>query len=242
MASSVLFSITAPAYNERENIENMVRYWQSVFTGDGISGEIVIGEDGSTDGTKDVLADLQTQFGNLVVVDHAVNRGYGHALSSAIGRSQGDYVLTIDSDGQFDAAEYRLLMEEMDKGYDVVTGYRRRKQDSLLRVFADRVLNLIIRLLFRLPLRDTNCALKLFKGDVARRLTIEARGYPTPTELLVRAQTLGYRIGEVGITHRERAGGATKLKAFRTSWHMLLFLAYLKYKQVLFRLGIINDF
>jgi len=242
MASSVFLSITAPAYNERENIETVVTYWESVFAGDNISGEIVIGEDGSTDGTKDVLAQLQTRFSNLVVVDHAVNRGYGHALSSAIARSQGDYVLTIDSDGQFDASEYRVLMLEMDKGYDIVTGYRRRKQDSLLRVIADRVLNLIIRLLFRLQLRDTNCALKLFRGDVARRLKIEARGYPTPTELLIRAQTLRYRIGEAGITHHERAGGASKLKAFQTSWHMLLFLAYLKYKQVLFRLNVINDF
>lgn len=242
MPSSVFLSITAPAYNERENIERMVTYWESVFARDGIQGEIVIGEDGSTDGTKDILRELQSQFANLVVVDHAANRGYGYALSSAIARSSGDYVLTIDSDGQFDAAEYKLLLAEMDGGYDVVTGYRRRKQDRILRVIADRALNLIIRVLFRLPLRDTNCALKLFKGDVARRLMIEARGYPTPTELLVRAQTLGYHIGETGITHYERAGGATKLKALRTSWHMLLFLAYLKYKQTLFRMNVINEF
>jgi len=220
----------------------MITYWEEIFTRDGIRGEIVIGEDGSTDGTKEILKDLQTRFDNLVVVDHAVNRGYGYALSSAIAHSRGDYVLTIDSDGQFDAGEYALLLAEMRKGYDVVTGYRRRKQDRLFRVIADRVLNLIIRVLFRLPLRDTNCALKLFKGNVARSLTVEARGYPTPTELLIRAQTLGYRIGETGITHYERAGGASKLKAFRTSWHMLLFLAYLKYKQLLFKAQVINSF
>lgn len=242
MTPGVFLSITAPAYNERENIENMVTYWESVFARDGIQGEIVIGEDGSTDGTKDILRELQGKLDNLLVVDHAVNRGYGYALSSAIARSTGDYVLTIDSDGQFDAGEYTLLLAEMDKGYDVVTGYRRGKRDVLLRVVADRVLNWIIRFLFRLPLRDTNCALKLFKGDVARRLTIEARGYPTPTELLVRAQTLGYAVGETGITHYERAGGQSKLKALRTSWHMLLFLAYLKYKQILFRVHVINDF
>ncbi len=242
MTPGVFLSITAPAYNERENIENMVTYWESVFARDGIQGEIVIGEDGSTDGTKDILRELQGKLDNLLVVDHAVNRGYGCALSSAIARSTGDYVLTIDSDGQFDAGEYTLLLAEMDKGYDVVTGYRRGKRDVLLRVVADRVLNWIIRFLFRLPLRDTNCALKLFKGDVARRLTIEARGYPTPTELLVRAQTLGYAVGETGITHYERAGGQSKLKALRTSWHMLLFLAYLKYKQILFRAHVINDF
>nr|MBC7244100.1 glycosyltransferase family 2 protein [Chloroflexota bacterium] len=242
MSSNIFLSITAPAYNERENIEKLVTYWEDIFARDGIQGEIVIGEDGSTDGTKDILRDLQRKFDNLIVVDHAVNQGYGYALSSAIARSRGDYVLTIDSDGQFDAAEYALLLAEMQKGYDVVTGYRRHKQDQPLRVIADRVLNLIIRVLFRLSLRDTNCALKLLRGDVARRLTVEARGYPTPTELLVRAHTLGYRIGEVGITHYERAGGKTKLKALRTSWHMLLFLIYLKYKQMLFRAKIINSF
>lgn len=242
MTNGLFLSITAPCYNERENIEKMVAYWQSVFVKDGIAGEIVIGEDGSTDGSKEILRGLQASNPNLVVVDHPENRGYGHALGSAIARSKGEYVLTIDSDGQFDAAEYTLLRSELDKGFDVVSGYRHRKQDRLLRVVADRCLNLLIRILFGLGLRDTNCALKLFKGDVARRLTVEARGYPTPTELLVRAQTLGYRISETGITHYERAGGKTKLKALRTSWQMLLFLVYLRYKQMLFRAKIINNF
>ncbi len=242
MTNGVFLSITAPCYNEHENIEKMVSYWQSVLLKDGISGEIVIGEDGSTDGSKDILRRLRAEQPNLIVVDHPENRGYGYALGSAIAHSQGEYVLTLDSDGQFDAAEYTLLYSELKKGFDVVTGYRHRKQDRLLRVIADRCLNLLIRLLFGLGLRDTNCALKLFKGDVARRLTVEARGYPTPTELLVRAQTLGYRIGETGITHYERAGGKTKLKALRTSWQMLLFLFYLKYKQALYRAKIINSF
>ncbi len=242
MTAGILLSITAPVYNEREIIEDVIAGWEEVFACNGIAGEIVLGEDGSTDGTKDLLRALQACWGNLIVVDHPANRGYGHALSSAITRSRGDYVLTIDSDGQFDAGEYTLLLAEMREGYDIVTGYRQRKQDSPLRVVADRVLNGIIRVLFHVHLRDTNCALKLFRGDVARRLSIEARGYPTPTELLVRAQTLGYRIGEVGITHRQRAGGASKLKALRTSWQMLLFLAYLKYKQMLFKANIINGF
>lgn len=235
-------SITAPAYNERENIEQVILAWESVFQRDGIVGEIVIGDDGSTDGTKNLLRQLQTQYDNLVVVDHSTNHGYGHALSSAMRQASGEYILTIDSDGQFDAGEYKLLLAEMDKGYDVVTGYRTGKKDSVVRVLADRVLNLMIRALFRLRFRDTNCALKLFKRDIARNLVIEARGYPTPTELLVRAQTLGYHIGETGISHFERTGGVSKLKAFRTSWQMLLFLAYLKYKQALFRANILNEF
>ncbi len=233
-------SICAPAYNEAESIAQVVRNWEEVL--EGIDGEIVIANDGSQDRTGEILAALQAEFPNLVVVSHEVNGGYGRALASAIARSRGQYVLTIDSDGQFDAGEYRRLLDELQRGgYDLVTGYRHAKQAGAVHVLADRGLNGLIRLVFGLRLRDTNCALKLFKGEIARSLHTEAMGYPTPTEFLVKAQTLGYRIGEMSITHYPRAGGETKLKAFRTSWQMALFLAYLKFKQVLYRARIVRE-
>jgi len=238
--SAPFLSICAPAYNEAESIAQVVRSWEEVL--EGIDGEIVIANDGSRDRTGEILSALQEEFPNLVVVSHEVNGGYGRALASAIARSRGQYVLTIDSDGQFNAGEYRRLLDELQRGgYDLVTGYRRAKQAGAVHVLADRGLNGLIRLVFGLQLRDTNCALKLFKGEVVRSLHTEAMGYPTPTEFLVKAQTLGYCIGEVGITHYPRAGGETKLKAFRTSWQMALFLAYLKFKQVLYRARIVRE-
>lgn len=240
---AVFLSICAPAFNEEATIEAVVRHWVTVLAESERPGEIVIGDDGSTDRTAAILRELQAEFPELVVATLPKNRGYGAALSTAIARSRGEYVLTLDSDGQFDAAEFSRLLAELERGgYDLVTGYRERKQDRIGRVLADRAFNLLVRGLFRLRLRDTNCALKLLKGQAARDLTVEARGFPTPTELLVRAQTLGYRIGEVGITHHERAGGTTKLRALRTSWQILLFLVYLKYKQILYRTRILNSF
>jgi glycosyltransferase involved in cell wall biosynthesis len=175
------------------------------------------------------------------VVDYEPNRGYGYALSQAMARADGEHVVTIDSDGQFDAAEYRLLLAELRRGgYDLVTGYRKGKRDTFVRVVADRGLNVLVRLVFGLRLRDTNCALKLLRRDVAQAIEVEARGYPTPTEILVKADTLGYRIGEVGITHMERLAGQSKLKTFRTAWQMGWFLVYLKLKQVLYRARIVN--
>lgn len=239
----LFLSICAPAYNEAESIEQVVREWQRVLAESSVAGEIVIGNDGSTDATGEILARLSAEFPNLVVVTHPTNGGYGRALRSAVQASRGRFVLTIDSDGQFDAGEWRLLHAELERGdYDLVTGYRHAKQAGRVHVVADRGLNLLIRLLFGLRLRDTNCALKLFKGDLARALGGEAMGYPTPTEFHVRAQTLGFRTGEVRITHRERAGGTTKLKAFKTSWHMALFLLYLRFKQTLYRRRILASF
>lgn len=234
-------SICAPAFNEEEGIAEVVRYWAQVIHEDGIRGQIVVANDGSTDRTLEILRELQEEFPFLVVVDYEPNRGYGYALSQAMARADGEYVVTIDSDGQFDAAEYRLLLTELRRGgYDLVTGYRKGKRDTFVRVVADRGLNVLVRLVFGLRLRDTNCALKLLRRDVAQAIEIEARGYPTPTEILVKADTLGYRIGEVGITHMERLAGESKLKTFRTAWQMGWFLVYLKMKQVLYRARILN--
>jgi len=236
-----LVSIAAPAYNEEEGIAQVVEEWEGVLAGLGIEGEIVITDDGSRDATGQVLAHLQRAYPNLQVVTHERNSGYGRALASAIAATQGELVLTIDSDGQFDVGDYPRLKAKLDEGYDLVTGYRLRKRDTPLRVVADRALNLLVRLLFGLPLRDTNCALKLMRGDLARCLTIEARGFPTPTEIVVKAATLGYRVAEVGVTHRQRLAGTSKLNVLSTGWQMLLFLVYLKIKQILYRARIITS-
>ena len=234
-------SICAPAFNEEEGIAQVVRYWAQVIRDDNIRGQIVIANDGSTDRTPEILRELQSEIPFLVVVDYRPNRGYGYALSQAIARADGEHIVTIDSDGQFDAAEYRLLLDEMLRGgYDLVTGCRKGKRDTFVRVVADRGLNVWVRLMFGLRLRDTNCALKLLRRDVAQAIQVEARGYPTPTEVLVKADTLGYRIGEVGVTHMVRLAGQSKLKTFRTAWQMGWFLVYLRFKQILYRARILN--
>ena len=238
--SEPLLSLCAPAYNESEGIASVITTWEEVLARLGVAAEIVITNDGSTDNTLQILRQLQQQFANLVVVDQQPNAGYGRAMANAIAHSRGQQVLTLDSDGQFDPGEYPRLLAKLNEGYDVITGYRIRKQDKPARVIADRTLNLIVRVMFGLALHDTNCALKLLQGDVARSIPIEARGFPTPTEMLVKARALGYRIDEIGITHYPRLAGESKLKVVRTGWRFLLFLVYLKLKVTLYRWRVIN--
>jgi dolichol-phosphate mannosyltransferase len=241
MTDAPLLSLCAPAYNEAAGIAQVISAWAQTLDRLGVPAEIVITNDGSTDNTLAIMSDLQRRMPNLVIVDQQPNAGYGRAVAAAIAASRGRQVMTLDADGQFDPAEYPRLAAELDRGYDIVTGYRLRKRDKLARVLADRVLNVLVRLMFGLPLRDTNCALKLFQGDVARKLSIEARGFPTPTELLVKAGALGYRIGEIGVTHYPRLAGESKLKVVRTGWSFLLFLVYLRLKVTLFRARVITS-
>ncbi len=241
MNKDIFLSVVAPVYNEEENIENVVSYWNKVLDSAEFASEIVLTNDGSTDNTASILARLQKELPRLKVVSFERNGGYGKALTTSIQASSGEWVVTLDSDGQFDLKEYAGLLDKaLSEGLDGVTGYRKKKEDTRFRVFADRTLNLIVRTMFRVRFRDTNCALKLIKGSFIRRTNIEARGYPAPTELTVKLCKIGASIGEMGITHIERQGGLSKLNPFAVSINFLKFLFYLRFKIYLYDKKIIH--
>jgi dolichol-phosphate mannosyltransferase len=235
-------SVAAPCFNEAEGIAAVVAEWDRVLSGWPRPSEIVLCNDGSTDGTAAVLAELQRQHARLRVVSNAVNGGYGRALSCAIDATRGTWIATIDSDGQFDLADALRLLDLAEQGgLDGVVGWRQGKQAGFVHVVADRALNLLVRWMFSLDHRDTNCALKVVRGERLRGLRLEARGYPTPTEIVVRLLARGCRLGEAGVAHRERAAGSSKLHPWKTSWSFLRFLFYLRRKLKLHRARIIVE-
>lgn len=222
-------SVVAPCLDEAEVIEGVVRAWDGLLEARAPSSEIVICDDGSTDGTDAVLRRLQAELRRLRVVRFERNGGYGRALGAALAASRGAVVVTLDSDGQFALEDGLALAAQLEReGLDCVTGYRRRKADTPLRVAADRGLNRLVRAMFGVDLRDTNCALKAMRGDLARALRIEARGYPTPTEVVLRLHAAGARLAEAPVDHLERPGGRSKLQPLRTAWAMARFLVYLR--------------
>lgn len=238
----VMISIAAPVYNEEACIEGVVREWEAILSRLGISSEIVLCNDGSTDATASILERLQTELPCLRVVGGKVNRGYGHALATAIQACRGRYIITIDSDGQFDLADLDAFWKALSNSSpDGIVGYRIRKQDSWLRVFADRALHLMVRLLFGTRLRDTNCALKMIRRECLQALRLEATGYPFPTEIALKLEASGAKLVELPVRHREREAGESKLKVWRTGWRMFFFLLYLRLRFALFRARIIQE-
>lgn len=234
-------SVAAPCYNEADAIGPVLAEWDGQLSALPYTSEIVLCNDGSTDDTSAILAQLQQKYPRLRVVDFAQNGGYGRALCAAIDATRGEYVATIDSDGQFDLGDAPRLLEHCEQGgLDCVTGFRVAKQDSLFRVVADRGLNKLVKLMFGTRLTDTNCALKVARGDVLRGLGVEARGFPTPTEICLRLEARGCKVDELGVAHREREAGASKLHPFRTAWGMFRFLLYLRKRLKLARAGILS--
>ncbi len=123
---------------------------------------------------------------------------------------------------------------------ELVTGYRHEKQDSTLRVLANVGLNLLVRFLFGIRLRDINCALKLAPGDALRGLTIEAANWAAPSEICLRVHARGQRIREVGVGHRHRTLGTSKVRTAAAAWGFFRYLVYLRLKLHLYRSGILS--
>ena len=122
-----IYSIAAPAFNEEDNIENTVREWNTFIENNKINAEIVITNDGSKDRTKNTRP-VETRISKFKIIHFETNVGYGRALLSSIQNSKGKFILTIDSDGQFDISDLNKLIEKQKtEDYDLVTGFRLKK-------------------------------------------------------------------------------------------------------------------
>ncbi|MBN1878568.1 glycosyltransferase family 2 protein [bacterium] len=234
-------SVVMPAYNEAQNIEKMVRRCFDVISGLTSDVEVVVTNDGSKDRTGDILYALQTEYPGLKVETNHPNQGYGAALARAIRASTGDIVITIDSDGQFDISDVSEMLPRFTESTVVLSGYRKTKQDAWIKVIGDRIMNRLIRLMFGVSYRDTNCALKLLNGPVIRKMQFEASGFQLPTEIVLKAHALGLIVTETAVNHAVRSGGRSSLAPFRTAWQMLIFLIYLKRKIALYKQGVIRS-
>ncbi|HPQ41265.1 MAG TPA: glycosyltransferase family 2 protein [bacterium] len=234
-------SAVMPAYNEAETIEKTVRYCFRVLAEYAEDVEVVVTNDGSRDDTGRILERLTAEFPGLVVGHNSPNRGYGDAMTRAIEVSTGDIIVTIDSDGQFDIADIREMLPMLQDPCRIVTGYRRAKKDSFIKVVADRVMNRIIRIMFKVSFKDTNCALKIMNGPMIRSMILEARGFQLPTEIVLKADALGFTVTESPVNHYPREGGASSLAPFRTGWQMLTFLLYLRRKIRLYLKGVLRS-
>lgn len=215
-------SVFFPAYNEEANIARSVAQAQEVLTSLGVADyEIAIVNDGSRDRTRKIVEELCHCNARVRLVNHEVNQGYGASVWSGIMASSKDYIFFTDADLQFDLTEISRLLAYVPE-FDVVVGFRIKRQDNLIRVFNAWAWNVLNRVLFGLQVKDIDCAFKLFKREVFSGLQVTSRGAMFSAELLVRVVRLGFKVAEVGVTHYpRRAGSATGgklsviLRAFR---------------------------
>lgn len=218
-------SIVIPVYNEVESIPGLLRDCDAVLEVEGLDGEIVVADDGSTDGTRALLIELAGELPRLRLVFLRRNRGQTAALAHAIRRSTGDVVIGMDGDGQNDPRDIPLLLAKMEEGYDVVSGWRKARQDKWLsRTLPSRVANLLISAVTGVPLHDNGCSLKAYRATVLRSLPLYSDMHRFLPGLCA---ARGARVAEVVVRHHARKFGHSKYGLSRI-WKVLLDIISLK--------------
>jgi dolichol-phosphate mannosyltransferase len=203
-------SLILPAYNEATGIAEAVAEADDAlarFAGD---YEILVVDDGSSDATSEVVAEVARARPRVRLLRHEVNRGYGAALRTGFEAARGELVAFTDADGQFDLADLERLTSLADQ-FPLVVGYRVRRQDPWRRRFFSWGYNQLVRRLVGTGVRDCDCALKVFRRGALRRLLPESTHFFVNTEMLARARQLGLRVAEVGVCHRPRRHGHSKV-------------------------------
>jgi len=199
-------SLVFPAFNEAENLPALFESAISIGESLELDFEIVIVDDGSQDRSAELLADSSARDSRIRTVHHAANRGYGAALRSGLREARGELVFFSDADLQFDLGEIRRLLEHA-QDFDIVAVSRFPRRDPWIRRAIAGVWGALVRRLFDLPVRDIDCAFKVFRRDVLDAIPIESIGAFVNTEILARARAAGFAIKQVPVSHRRRRSG-----------------------------------
>jgi glycosyltransferase involved in cell wall biosynthesis len=205
--SAAGLSVVVPVFNERDGLRDLYREIESACDSIGLPWELIVVDDGSTDGTDEVLRELGDEHPQIRVVRLRRNFGKSAALAAGFAQTSGHTVVTLDGDGQDDPAEIPALARRLGEGYQLVSGWKRERHDPRLRRWASRLFNGVTARLSGVRLHDFNCGLKAYDGECARALEIygELHRY-----IPVLAVQRGWRVTELPVNHRARRHGRSK--------------------------------
>jgi glycosyltransferase involved in cell wall biosynthesis len=225
-------SVVIPCLNEAETLATCIEKAAKALASNSIAGEIIVADNGSTDGSQAIA----TRLGSHVV--NVAERGYGHALMGGIAVAQGDYIIMGDADDSYDFNEIPSFVEKLKQGFDLVQGCRLpsgggtikpRAMPFLHRVWGNPMFSFLARKWFKSPLHDVYCGLRGFRKDIFYALDQRCTGMEFATEMIIKASLYGTKIAEIPITlHPDgRRTRSPHLRTFRDGWRTIrLFLIY----------------
>lgn len=219
-------SVVIPCLNEIQTLERAIDMAQDLIQECGSDGEVVVADNGSTDGSRDVAK----RCGARVV--EVLPKGYGNALRGGIAGAKGDILVMGDADTTYDFREAKVLVESVERGADLAMGSRLRgtidagAMPPLHRYLGTPVLSLLIRILYRLPISDCNCGMRAFSRLAYDRMQLQSGGMEFASEMLCRAGKLKLVVTENPISlHKDPRDRQPHLRTWRDGWrHLKLIL------------------
>lgn len=234
-----LVSVVLSTYNERENLSKMVPLIEDILKRSGLTGEIVVVDDNSPDGTSELVTELNERYGNIRLLWRPKKMGPGSAHSDGYHFARGDIIVGMDCDFSHNPYDIPRFVSKIRDGYDLVVGsryipggqYEVTSFQTLRKSVTSRLGNVLMRLMTRVPLHDFTTALRAIRREIVEEVVTESKGNSFFMEFVIKAYRRGYRTVEVPIIFRDRVVGKSKLNLGRQSLTMLVDLARLSFKR-----------
>jgi glycosyltransferase involved in cell wall biosynthesis len=219
-------TIVIPLFNEEESLAELYGKLSETLGPTGMEWDVIFVDDGSTDGSREILRTLHGDHGNVTVLSFGRNLGKSAALAVGFREATGDVVVTMDADLQDDPSEIPKMVALLDEGYDLVSGWKKERHDPISKRLPSKVFNGVTSAVSGLRLHDMNCGLKAYRRDVVKTIRVygELHRY-TP----VLAHWSGFRVTETPVLHHARRHGVSKygLERFMRGFFDLLTVLFL---------------
>jgi dolichol-phosphate mannosyltransferase len=208
-------SVIVPLYNERESLSELSRRLfealddrelQACF-GDKFSMEVIMIDDGSTDGSADLVREMIAERPEIRLISFNRNYGKTAALSAGFRAASGEVIITVDADLQDEPSEFRPLVMKIREGFDMVSGWKQQRNDPWTKTMPSKLFNWSTRLFSGIPLHDFNCGIKAYRRDLAKSLDLHGDMH---RYIPVLAQWNGFRVTEIPVRHHPRKYGKSK--------------------------------
>ena len=212
--SAQSLTVFFPAYNDSGTIASLVITAIQSAARLTPNHEVIVVNDGSSDGTAQILNELARLYPQFRIVTHEVNRGYGGALRSGFAAASKDIVFYTDGDAQYDPSEMALLWREMTPGVDLVNGYKISRSDPWHRIIIGRTYHYIVKFMFGLRVRDVDCDFRMMRRTIFDRVHLEKNSGVFCLEMMKKIQDARFGIVEVPVHHYHRAYGKSQFFNF----------------------------
>lgn len=209
--SAKKISVIIPLLNEAESIDELNKKIIGVLSSINFDYEIIYIDDGSTDNSYEILKKIKQANEKIIVIHFKRNFGKSIALNVGFQEAVGDLVITMDADLQDDPSEIPNFIEKINKGYDLISGWKQNRKDRLIKLISSKIFNITVSLLSGLKLNDVNCGFKIYKKEVIKNIDVYGELHRF---LPVLAYEKGFKIGELKIKHNHRKFGKSKYGKF----------------------------
>lgn len=207
-----VISVIVPLYNEEESVVELSIALKKVLENIKANYEVIFIDDGSTDGSFLKIKEINHLNNRFKCIKFKRNYGKSAALSEGFKMSHGDYVITMDADLQDDPEEIPSLLMKINEGYDLVSGWKKKRRDPFIKKHTSKLFNFVTSRLVGLKLHDYNCGLKAYRKDVVKNIKVYGEMHRYIPAI---AYLSGYKVTEIPVTHHPRKFGRTKFGSSR---------------------------